>query len=146
MKKYQETINLRERGEPSARNKRSDLSNKLMERSDLLFLVLAVVLVIIFAGFWVFWDREGDVGWYAVKLVNEEIYYGRISDLAADPVVMSDVYYNYSQDETGNIRLIKRGNETHGPAGTMNIPRSQVVYMESLSDDSKVLKAILENE
>ena len=117
--------------------------------------VLALVLVC-FAVFWVFFNKGGDGAarasdWYAVKLANEEIYYGRINDLSADPVVMSDVYYNYNQDEkeaseAGNIRLVKRGNETHGPAGTMNIPRAQVVYMESLSEDSKVLRAILENE
>lgn len=124
MKKYQETINLREKGEASARNKRSDLSkrhsrgrlffsDKLMERSDLLFLVLAVILVVILAGFWVFFHRDSDeAGWYAVKLINEEIYYGQIADLSADPVALSDVYF----------------------------------YMEQLNEDSKVLAAIRENE
>jgi hypothetical protein len=96
------------------------------------------------------------VGWYAVKLVNGEIYYGQIKDTKADPVVMSNVYYNYDQtkaktedkaiDETSSLRLVKRGQETHGPSGTMDIVRAQVLFMEPLKTDSKVLKAILQYE
>ena len=92
--------------------------------------------------------------WYAVKLINNEIYYGQITDITADPIVIKNVYYDYDQlekdankkAETNNLRLVKRGKETHGPEGTMDIVRSQVVYMEPLSQDSKVLKAILDYE
>ena len=93
--------------------------------------------------------------WYAVKLVTGEIYYGQIANISADPVVVRNVYYNYDQlnpeteeesDSSSNLRLVKRGKETHGPDGTMNIIRTQVVYVESLKGDSKVLKAILDYE
>lgn len=94
--------------------------------------------------------------WYAVKLVSGEIFYGQVLDVKADPVVIENVYYNYDQakekegaksvQETGNLRLVKRGKETHGPAGSMNVVRSQVLYLEALKSDSKVLKAILEYE
>lgn len=94
--------------------------------------------------------------WYAVKLVDGEIFYGQVIDVKADPVVIDNVYYNYDQtkekdslkpaQETGNLRLVKRGQETHGPAGSMNIVRAQVLYLEELKSDSKVLKAILEYE
>lgn len=92
--------------------------------------------------------------WYAVKLTNNETYYGQITDVTADPVVISNVYYNYDQladntaekPKTNNLRLVKRGKEAAGPTGTMDIIRSQIVYMEPLSQDSKVLKAILDYE
>ena len=94
--------------------------------------------------------------WYAVKLLNDEIYYGEIGDISVDPILIKNVYYNYDQindpeeakKETGisNLRLVKRGKETHGPDGTMNVIRDQVVYMEPLAEGSKVLKAILEYE
>ncbi|MDP2736409.1 MAG: hypothetical protein Q8O59_01335 [bacterium] len=94
--------------------------------------------------------------WYAVKLVNGEIFYGQIFDTKADPVAIANVYYNYDQAkekeaakapvETGNLRLVKRGQETHGPAGTMDIVRTQVLFMEPLKTDSKVLQAILQYE
>ena len=94
--------------------------------------------------------------WYAVKLVDGEIFYGQVTDTKADPVVVSNVYYDYDQTKAGdekkadqqatNIRLVKRGKETHGPSGTMEIVRVQVLLMEQLKTDSKVLKAILEYE
>lgn len=93
-------------------------------------------------------------GWYAVKLVNGDVFYGQIQDTASDPVVIENVYYNYDQakddkngaNEGGNLRLVKRGQETHGPEGIMNIVRSQILYMEPLKNDSKVLGAILDYE
>jgi hypothetical protein len=92
--------------------------------------------------------------WYAVKLTNNEIYYGQISDIKADPVVVTNVYYDYDMKnsasstsaETGSLRLVKRGNETHEPTGTMDVVRVQVLFMEPLKDDSKVLQAIKEYE
>ncbi len=104
-------------------------------------------------------DATEEIQWYAVKLITDEVYYGQINDTTADPVVISNVYYNYDQlqkeasedselekSDSGNLRLVKRGKETHGPEGTMNIVRTQVVYMEPLKEDSKVLKAILDYE
>jgi hypothetical protein len=94
--------------------------------------------------------------WYAIRLINNEEYYGQISDIAEDPVVIKNVYYNYDQLKAGQdqaeksdgakLRLVKRGKETHGPAGSMNIVRAQIVYMEELSMESKVLQAILDYE
>ncbi len=105
-------------------------------------------------------DTQGQA-WYAIKLVNGEIFFGQVADVKADPVIISNVYYNYDQakeaaagkkdlsrsvEETGNIRLVKRGQETHGPAGSMDVVRAQVLFMEPLKADSKVLKAILDYE
>jgi hypothetical protein len=95
-----------------------------------------------------------DFKWYAVKLANNEVYYGQISDLKSDPVVVTNVYYDYDmknaasgeKTEEGSLRLVKRGKETHEPTGTMDVIRSQVLFMEPLKDDSKVLQAIKEYE
>jgi hypothetical protein len=102
-------------------------------------------------------QRLKDENWYAVKLVNGEVIYGQILDIKADPVAMTNVYYNYDQaqstgpakdqtktiGENGNLRLVKRGKETQGGNGSMNVVRGQVLYMEPLKSDSKVLQAIL---
>ncbi len=124
----------------------------------------AAVLLVVSGAWWFFSRNRTDIPaagtsepqWYAVKLINNEIYYGEISDTAADPVVIENVYYDYDQlnptakeeekSDTSSLRLVKRGKETHGPAGTMNIVRAQIVYMEPLANDSKVLKAILDYE
>ena len=100
-------------------------------------------------------DLAQTVGWYSVELVNGEVYYGQISDLSTNPIVISNVYYNYDQikndekemDETGNIRLVKRGKETHGPSGTMYIYQIQLGKpIDELRQDSLVLQEILKYE
>jgi hypothetical protein len=125
--------------------------------------LLVIILIIYFAGHKnqktpaesiVNTNPVVDLKWYAVKLTNNEIYYGQIGDIKTDPVVITNVYYDYDMKnsasstsaETGSLRLVKRGNETHEPTGTMDIVRSQVLFMEPLKDDSKVLQAIKEYE
>lgn len=92
--------------------------------------------------------------WYAIKLDNGDMYYGQIDNTGADPVVMKNVYYDYDQvnktangtNPTGNLRLVKKGKETYGPSGTMEIYHVKIVSLDLLSGDSKVLKAILDYE
>lgn len=124
--------------------------------------VILLVLLLLVSGVYFFFFRKGDdqknldiaKNWQAIKITNGEIYYGQIEDITADPVVVNNVYYNYDQQkeekkeaaESGNLRLVKRGKETHGPDGTMSIVRSQILYMEPLSEESKVLAAILDYE
>jgi hypothetical protein len=124
------------------------------------YLFLAVLLGLIFYQIWFkLKDDQPAVNiekkWYMVKLANGESFYGKIGDLASDPVTIENVYYNYNQakdskedalDPVQNLRLVKRGKETYGPSGTLEIVRSQLVYMEALSADSKVLKAIYDYE
>ncbi len=124
-------------------------------------IILAVILVLAISYFMIFSgekEEEVKMNWYAVKLVTGEIYYGEIEDKKTDPVEIRNVYYNYDQikngkvnenfslDESSNLRLVKRGKETHGPAGSMDVVRSQVVYMEPLKEESKVLTAIMNYE
>ncbi len=103
-------------------------------------------------------DDQGK-NWYAVKLVDGTIYYGQVADVKAEPVILANVYYNYDQskqagtkdqtkniEETGNLRLVKRGQETQGGDGSIMAYHVNILVMEALRPDSKVLKAILEYE
>lgn len=138
---------------------------KVKPRREGLIRLVVLVLAILVVGatvYYLFFRTNGAAvkpeikNWYAVKLVDGEIFYGQVADVKADPVALANVYYNYDQvkakdgskpaEETGNLRLVKRGQETHGPAGSMNIVRAQVLFMEPLKTDSKVLKAILDYE
>lgn len=120
--------------------------------------LLLAVIVVAAASYALFFrgggEKTGNENWYAVKLVNGEIYYGQITDIKAEPVAINKVYYNYDQAnndkkeaaETGKIVLVKRGQETHGPDGSMLVYHAQVLLMEPLKNDSKVLEAILNYE
>lgn len=134
--------------------------NEGVLKKVLIFLIFVVVALVVY--FMIFSGNKTEekqvLNWYAIKLITGEIYYGEINDTKSDPVVIENVYYNYDQIKEGeidknyiagentNLRLVKRGNETHGPAGSMNVVRAQVVYMEPLKEDSKVLKAIMNYE
>ena len=131
-----------------------------------LIIVIAVLLVASSYYWFIYRPRaaapkEPPAKWYMVKLTDGETFYGQIGNTGADPVVINNVYYDYDQvqkkengttaeqpadNQAGSIRLVKRGKETHGPDGTLNVVRSQVLYMEPLADNSKVLKAIEEYE
>ncbi len=130
-----------------------------------LFILAAVF---IFAAVYYLFFRQPDSAdtavknqnWYAVKLVDGTIYYGQVADPKAEPVIVKNVYYNYDQakltnaakdqyktiEETGNIRLVKRGQETVGGDGTMLFYHVNILLLEALKPESKVLKAILEYE
>jgi hypothetical protein len=154
--RHGELDNLQKISRPAAKRVNSSLYRRIV-------IVLAAIIALS-AVYWLVFRHAPDGGtetktflapkWYMVKLINGETYYGQITNVSADPVVLDTVYYNYDQlnpdqpktEDGGNLKLVKRGKETHGPDGTMDIVRAQVVYMEPLKDDSKVLKAILDNE
>jgi hypothetical protein len=132
-------------------------------RQIAVFLVLAIIGAVVYFMFFnnrsnvVVNEQEEGSGWYSVKLVDEKIYYGQIDDTSAEPVKIRNVYYDYDQlrqtevddgvkKETGSLRLVKRGKETHGPSGDMEVFQAKVLFMEPLRMESKVLKAILEYE
>jgi hypothetical protein len=141
----------------------------ISERSYRGLIILIALMVAVVSFYWFVYrpraaaPKETPAKWYMVKLSDSETFYGQIKNTGGDPVVIDNVYYDYDQvnkkeaagsagspqagaEQTGSIRLVKRGKETHGPSGSLDIVRSQVLYMESLADDSKVLKAIIEYE
>jgi len=100
--------------------------------------------------------EEKKAVWSAVILTNGEVYYGLIADDNKNPVEVANVYYDYDQainkkvidenKDAGSLRLVKRGKESYGPDGSMIIYQAQIKYIETLKEDSKVLKAILDHE
>lgn len=126
---------------------------------------IVIVVIVLIAGVTIYWlitkDKGGcqlkrETNWYAVTLkTNNEMFYGQICDIKANPVELKNVYYNYDQanlnqdktvNETGNLRLVKQGKETYGPSGSKFIYQTEIKNFDPLASDSKVLKAILEYE
>ena len=141
-----------------------------MRRSWLIsILSLIVIIVVVGAGYAVI--RRGvmlpghlqkDSGsntsdYSAVFLTNGQVYFGKIYSGPSDQVDLRNIYYlqvsqqiqpNNSSptptptDSSNNVVLVKLGNELHGPVDEMHINNSQVLFVESLKNDSKVVKAI----
>ena len=89
----------------------------------------------------------------AVFLTNNQVYFGKISDLNNRFLVLNDVFYienpNQSQDSTSasnsNYTLRKLGStELHSPEDEMVINREQVTFWENLKDSGQVVTKIKE--
>lgn len=77
----------------------------------------------------------------SVFLTNGFSYYGKLAAQGDDWFVLSDVFQLSISDQSGT-QLIKRGSEPWGPRDPMIIPRSAVLVIENMRDDSDVVAAI----
>jgi hypothetical protein len=96
-------------------------------------------------------------GYQAVFLVNNQVYFGKLSNQNAQFPVLKDIYYlqvnqpiQPVQTAKGQpapaanpeINLVKLGGELHGPTDEMRINRDQILLVEDLRTDSNLVKAI----
>jgi hypothetical protein len=80
-------------------------------------------------------------GYQAVFLSNGSTYFGRVREQGDGWILLSDVFYLSGSEETAT-QLIKRGSEAQGPKEPMIIPRTQVLFIENLREDSEIVSAI----
>ena len=85
----------------------------------------------------------------AVFLANGQVYFGRAEKINSRYVRLSDIYYfqakpenQESEGQLPDVALTKLGSELHGPEDEMLINREQILFIENLRDDSKVVSAI----
>lgn len=83
----------------------------------------------------------------AVFLTNGQVYFGKLSAPGGDYYYLRHIYYLASQAplQSGrppSQRLIKLGNELHGPEDLMVINRGQILFVENLKPSGQVSRAI----
>lgn len=88
----------------------------------------------------------------ALFLTNGQVYFGKLGNLDARYVTLTDIYYlQVQQNQQGTaadlnsqsqVSLAKLGSELHGPEDKMSVASNQVLFWENLKPDSKVVKAI----
>jgi hypothetical protein len=96
----------------------------------------------------------------AVFLTNGQVYFGKLQKSVDNYYKLTDVFYlqatQAKTDSTNEadaqnpqttssqagVQLIKLGNEVHGPEDSMVIDRSQVLFIENLKKDGKVVDSI----
>jgi len=114
----------------------------------LLALLVALLAILVFQN-----SQRGDQSdkvtfnteYQAVLLSNGLAYFGKIEQMGAHYLVMTDVYYvqtgvNQEKKERINI-LVKRGKEWHAPDRII-INRNHILSIEPVSPDSTVAKRI----
>lgn len=145
-----------------------DKEKKPMKR----FIVWGIVAVIVIAvalGAWVLISnltgaKNQPTGidssrFQAVFLTNGQVYFGKLEAFNDNSFKITQVYYPQSDstettgtdtatntDAQTSIKLIRLGDEVHGPDNEMFLTKSQLLYYENLKADSKVSQLISGNE
>lgn len=144
---------------PTSRNQRHILSGAGLKTKNYGLKILAVLVVILLIGLavklFVFSDlglAENKSEWQAIFLTNNEVYFGKVARVNKEVVVVQSIFYLQNKEalqqgaiaktQTGDIALIKLGSELHGPMDEMRINKNQVLFVEDMKDESKIVKAI----
>jgi hypothetical protein len=128
------------------------------------FLVIATVLLgLIFLGGWLFQKNSlssmiAEDNYQAVFLENGDVYFGKVTNPDQKFLTLTNIYYleldRPLQKQTitkleamqPKLKLIKLGNELHGPIDQMSINTDKILFIENLKFDSKVVEAITDYE
>lgn len=116
-------------------------------------IILLIAAGIIFSG--VFKSKnflENKNEWQAIFLTNGEVYFGKIIKQNIYEVIANNIFYLQAKDplqqgaqivkQNNDISLIKLGNEIHGPTDEMRFNRSQILFIEDMKNDGRIVKAI----
>ena len=110
---------------------------------------VAIALVLFVAAMLItqWWDFTvpalGRAQYQAVFLTNGQTYFGRYYDRIGAYAKVEDVYYlqqGQATDSSGttDTRIIRRGHELHEPTSRMLIPKSAILFVEDLTDSSRI--------
>ncbi|HBK35189.1 hypothetical protein A2239_03730 [Candidatus Uhrbacteria bacterium RIFOXYA2_FULL_40_9] len=105
-----------------------------------LFLILVSVWSFFFAG-----KISFSSDYQAVFLDNGQVYFGAIFNENTDYYRLTDVYYlqsGYNMQADSDVALVKLGKEMHGPEDEMFISKQHILFIEDLTEESKVVQAI----
>lgn len=130
-----------------------------------LFITIIIVLAVV--GY-IFRDKlfkgyasVGKANFQAVFLTNGQVYFGKLSDKGGRYAALNNVYYlqvtpvlqtgtegqpGVGQQQQQQLSLVKLGNELHGPVDEMHINRDQILFIEDLKEDGRVVQAIKDYE
>jgi len=124
-------------------------------------LVVLLILLLLVGGWFFFSNKQNaaigiDGGKYqAVFFTNGQVYFGKLSGSNNSYLKLTNIYYlqtestdgsnsvqSASTDQNSNAKLVKLGDEIHGPEDEMIISKDQVLFYENLKADGKVAQAI----
>lgn len=117
---------------------------------------VAILLILLGGAFYFYQAKKKFIeeDYQAVFLDNGQVYFGKIRNVKSTYVTLTDVYYfgpstrsvRSGQGENDDVVLVKLGSEVHGPTDEMKILRDHILFIETLADDSRVIRAIREYE
>ena len=110
---------------------------------------IAIAALLLAYGIVHWWDftipRVGAQHYQAVFLANGQTWFGHYRDRIGPYAAIASVYYvqtkaSQESDVPATSQLIKRGNELHAPDPQVLIPKTAILFVEDLRDDSPIAK------
>jgi hypothetical protein len=103
------------------------------------------------------WAKINFHGWQAVFInspMSIDTYFGKITSISKTDVTLTDIYFLTSGEASPEAvsaskdpQLTKLGEaQIHSPEDKMIINRQHIAFLENISEDSNVVKAILEHK
>jgi hypothetical protein len=147
------TVNLK--GEEEKQSQHPEIPSAILHpqkkksRSRMVSAIAIGIAVIVCACLWSF--ISAGFAWRAVFLANNQVYFGHFWEWPFESTVkLTDVYYlqvappgqQLSGQDQSQLKLVKLGNEIHGPTSEMVIPISQILFWETLRPTSVIVKTI----
>jgi hypothetical protein len=125
-----------------------------MQKKHLL-IVFGVAIILLLCSAFFFesnkYSISTDTQYQAIFLDSGQVYFGYIDKTSEGWIVLKNVYYlkekerlqdQQSDKQAKDLSLVKLGDELHEPTNKMTINLNHILFIEDLSDDSKVTKAI----
>jgi hypothetical protein len=119
-----------------------------MRRAKRLGLAALLALALVFAVFvfvrwWDFTLPAFGARYQAVFLANGQTYFGHYLDRLGPYVKVENAFYiaqapTVDEGQTPESRIIRRGSELHQPLPFVLIPKSAILFVEDLRQDSQV--------
>ena len=137
-----------------------------MKNKTPLYITIALIIVIALAGLLflaskVYFPTPEKSGIKAVFLTNGQVYFGRYEGKSKEFLKLEDVYYfqgnsadaqavandstTDSEEPTpqlSDLKLVRQGSEVHGPNSDMQIVIENILFIQDLRSDSRVVEAI----
>jgi hypothetical protein len=112
------------------------------------FIFLLVIIIVILIGISVYLTAQagslvGNTKAYkAVFLSSGQAYFGKVVSEAKKTIVLREVHYLQSNGTDQGYSLVKLGSEVYGPTNEVRINKDQIVFVETLTSTSDVVKSI----
>ena len=88
----------------------------------------------------------------AVFLTNKQVFFGKLTTVTKEVMILKNVYYFplaegdekniIKKDNKKELFLLKLKDEVHSPEDEITINREHVLFVENLSNNSEVAKAL----
>ena len=109
----------------------------------MLIAVVIVLVAFLFVRWWDFTLPSFGARYQAVFLANGQTYFGHYLDRLGPYVKVENAFYitqapTAEEGQTPESRIIRRGSELHQPQPFVLIPKTAILFVEDLRQDSQV--------